>query len=73
MTVTTTTLVRMKMSSQFKTMQVTRVKIVRTLRPRSLELIVSDLPELKRRQQEGLTKRTTAANLRRNEKITKKI
>lgn len=42
----------------------TRVKIVRTRRRRSLELIVSNWSELRRRQQDGLTSRTTAANQR---------
>jgi hypothetical protein len=43
---------------------VTKVKTVRTRRLRSLELIVSDWSELRRRQQDGLTSRTTAANQR---------
>jgi hypothetical protein len=42
----------------------TKVKTVRTRRLRSLELIVSDWSELRRRQQDGLTSRTTAANQR---------
>lgn len=42
----------------------TKVKTVRTRRLRSLELIVSDWLELRRRQQDWLTSRTTAANQR---------